>query len=163
MKHQLETGFAIHAYIVRGYYQLNEMLMGCQWVGWRVEGELCVTCLLVLLPGREGSSRTGWPGWHPGPGGTARSSRSCRPPWRGWRQGGSSSLLHRVTLGRNWAMCPIATTLLPPHRVGCAAGRNMRIFYGACNPARSAASDLGSSRQTGLSVLCQPNRLLKSS
>lgn len=53
-------------------------------------GELCLTCLLFLLPGREGSSRPSGSGWHPGPGGTAGPSRSCRAPWRGRRQGGRS-------------------------------------------------------------------------
>lgn len=59
--------------------------------------------------------------------------------------------------------CHHADPLLPPCRVGCAACHNTRIFYGAGSPTRSAASDLGSSRQTVLCALCQPNRLLKSS
>ena len=37
MKYQLETGFAIHAHIVRGCWQLNKKLMRCNGSdgGWR--------------------------------------------------------------------------------------------------------------------------------
>lgn len=138
------------------------MLMGCNGLigGWR--RALCDLCVYSAFRARRVlKDRLA--------GMASRARWDCQvqqvlsaPPERmetRWEQ----LLLCRVILGRSWAAYPTATVLLLPRCVGCAARCNMRMFYGAYNPTRPPAFDRGSSRQTELGALCQPNRPWNSS